>query len=93
MINDQLIYYTTRIRTLNRGMIGKTRAPHKPLFLLSIIDLIEATNLQKNQIPINDALKAIFIENWEQLVRTKNHRCFIDNLMDSGSRMIPLVIG
>ncbi|EIJ44025.1 putative restriction endonuclease [Beggiatoa alba B18LD] len=49
-------------------------APHKPLLLLSIIELINKGQIQQNQITLSPELIATFKENWLLLVTTK-HTC------------------
>jgi len=73
MTTDYLTYYTNQIRSVRRSTVDKKPAPHKPLLLLSIIDLIEKINLQENRIPINITLKSIFEENLNKLYKTEKN--------------------
>jgi putative restriction endonuclease len=45
---------------LKRNKIGSHESPHKPLLLLSIIDLIEVDNIKDNKITLSDTLINIF---------------------------------
>ena len=74
MITNELIQkYTKQLQSLNRAsnkMLGK--APHKPVLLLSIIQLIHNGEIQSNRIFITGELVIAFKSNWTKLVRT-NH--------------------
>jgi putative restriction endonuclease len=74
MITDELFHkYTKQLQSLNRAsnkMLGK--APHKPILLLSIIQLIHKGEIQSNRIFITGELLIAFKSNWAKLVKT-NH--------------------
>lgn len=55
--------YIEKIINLNRNKNKSRIALHKPLFLLSLIDIIENQNLTQNQIPIDDKLFHSFKKN------------------------------
>ena len=43
-------------------------APHKPILLLSVIDLFEGGQLKDNHIELTDQLERLFMCNWHQYV-------------------------
>ena len=67
-----LTHYLQKLTTLKRGPTKYGPAPHKPILLLAIIDLIEKEAITKNRIPLDERLLAGFKEHWELLVTTKN---------------------
>lgn len=74
---ELLDYYTIAFQSLKQGPTKYGLAPHKPILLLSIIDLIEELKIVDNYIPIDQLLKDKYTENWEKLVNT-NHDCDIN---------------
>ncbi len=74
MIANELVQkYTKHLQSLNRAS-NKTlgKAPHKPILLLSIIQLIHKGEIQSNRIYITGELVIAFKSNWNKLVET-NH--------------------
>ncbi len=72
-INDVVLKYKKQFCSLNRATnknLGK--APHKPILLLSIIQLIHKGVIQTNRIYITGELVIAFKSNWNRLVET-NH--------------------
>ena len=74
---ELLHYYTIAFQSLKRGPIKFGKAPHKPVLLLSIIDLIEDLKIIENRIEIDQSLKDKFNQNWQKLVNT-DHDCDIN---------------
>jgi putative restriction endonuclease len=73
VINELVQKYTKQLQSLNRAsnkILGK--APHKPILLLSIIQLIQKGEIQSNRIYITGELVIAFKSNWNKLVTT-NH--------------------
>jgi putative restriction endonuclease len=74
MVSKELILkYTKQFQSLNRASnktIGK--APHKPILLLSVIQLIQKGEIQSNRIFITGELLIAFKSNWEKLVTTQH---------------------
>lgn len=58
--------YTNLITNIRRGNRGI--APHKPLLILSLIDLIEQEQLAVNRIPIDEKLYKLFDKYWRKIV-------------------------
>jgi putative restriction endonuclease len=52
----------------------RNRAPHKPILLLVIIDLIARGELAENRIVYGDALKAAFRERWQLVMNGDDRR-------------------
>ena len=48
-------------------------APHKPVLLLSVLQLIERSDISSNRIYISPELVAAFRENWNSLVTSPKH--------------------
>lgn len=73
MLKD-LQYYAKKFARLN---VNRSRergdAPHKPVLLISIIELLEQNKIRRNQIPLSPELISTFLKYWRSLVRT-NHR-------------------
>ncbi|MCT7957188.1 HNH endonuclease [Laspinema palackyanum] len=67
-----LDYYAKKFATLR---VDRKRgpAPHKPILLLSVIELIERGHIRKNQIVLDAELVAAFLKLWGQLATT-DHR-------------------
>lgn len=72
MINATLHTYTQAFARLKRGPTPYGLGPHKPVLLLSVIELIENGTFVDNQIYLNQALLNAFKENWQLLVTTSN---------------------
>lgn len=73
MTEELISKYLLQFKNLNRGYTkGLGRAPHKPILLLSILQLIENGDIQTNRITISADLLLKFRTTWEQLVET-NH--------------------
>ena len=72
-MDNLLLKYIQYFEKLKRGFnksLGK--APHKPILLLSIFQLIKSGKINSNRIFINTELVLAFKTNWKQLVET-NH--------------------
>lgn len=73
MTNDQVkntyIKYLTK---LNRATNNGIKAPHKPILLLSILQLIRKGEITSNRIFITPELVLAFKSNWNALVTTNN---------------------
>ena len=73
MINNLVQKYKRQLQSLNRAShksLGK--APHKPILLLSIIQLIHKGEILSNRIYITGELVIAFKSNWNKLVTTKH---------------------
>lgn len=68
--------YLSAFSRLKRGNTIYGKAPHKPVLLLSIIELIEKGLVVSNAIPVNADLVGTFKENWQLLVPTLHQADF-----------------
>lgn len=62
------LQYTTLISSLKTAKIAGVKAPHKPILLLSVIDLIERGVIENNHIELSEALEKQFKYNWARYV-------------------------
>lgn len=60
--------YTTQLSSLKTAKKAGERAPHKPILLLSVIDLVERGVITDNHIELGEALVNIFERNWARYV-------------------------
>ena len=72
-MNELLSSYLKSFKKLNRGFNkGLGRAPHKPILLISIIQLIDKGVINSNRIYITPELLLAYKENWRKLVDTEH---------------------
>ena len=77
MTEEVLIKYSTQFKRLRCASVkGMGKAPHKPILLLSIIQLISKGIINTNRIFITAELILAFKQNWNQLVVTDHKRNF-----------------
>ncbi|GHA43311.1 HNH endonuclease [Salinimicrobium marinum] len=77
MSEDLIIKYSTQFKKLRCALVkGMGKAPHKPILLLSIIQLIAKGAIMSNRIFITADLLLSFKQNWNQLVETNHTRNF-----------------
>jgi len=69
---QNLTHWSNRFTSLKQGGTPSGKAPHKPVLLLSLIDLVEDLGLTENRIPIDNSLFERFKTNWALLVTTPN---------------------
>ncbi|MBB2951603.1 HNH endonuclease [Sphingobacterium sp. JUb56] len=74
-MNDLSIYLKAFLR-LKQGITKYGKAPHKPVFLLTLIELIEQGLDNDNHFLVNADLVGLFQENWRLLVTTANQSDF-----------------
>lgn len=75
-MQQNLNKYLQALTRLKRGNTPFGIAPHKPVLLISIIELIERGLVLENKILINADLVGTFKENWQLLVNTLNQADF-----------------
>lgn len=63
-----LSYYLQCFQRLNRATIGNQKAPHKPILLLAIADLVADGTITDNHICLSDTLILRFKKIWKQVV-------------------------
>ncbi|AXG69644.1 HNH endonuclease [Kordia sp. SMS9] len=72
-MTEQLSIYLHKFKTLNRGFNKNLgRAPHKPILLLSILELISKGEIHSNRIFITPELLLSFKHNWDKLVYSQH---------------------
>ena len=70
-MNENLNYYINLLQKLKRASNkGFGKAPHKPILLISIIQLIRNNVITTNRIFITPELVLSFKSNWNNLVNT-----------------------
>lgn len=72
MNSTALQKYVKAFTQLKRSHTKYGAAPHKPILLLSTIELIEKGLVVNNQLVVNAQLVGAFSENWQLLVTTAN---------------------
>lgn len=72
----QLADFLRHLDTLKRGGTPYGKAPHKPVFLLSLLDLLDREGLPENHFTVTAAWVALFKENFNRLVDTPHHSEF-----------------
>ncbi len=70
MSNHILNSFLLKLSKLNRANTSYGKAPHKPILLISIIELIEKGLVWNNRVYVNTDLVGAFQENWRLLVNT-----------------------
>jgi putative restriction endonuclease len=70
MLAPTLQKYCTAFARLKRGGTKYGLAPHKPVLLLSLLELVAKSIVSENKVPVNADLVGTFKENWQLLVPT-----------------------
>ena len=73
MSGKNLAYYKNKFTKLRVDRAHGTVAPHKPILLLSIIELIDQGLLKHNQLPLSAELIAAFLKLWQSLGSTAHN--------------------
>lgn len=73
MSDKNLTYYKNKFTKLRVDRAHGAVAPHKPILLLSVIELIEQGLLKHNQIPLSAELIAAFLKLWQSLGSTAHN--------------------
>lgn len=77
MTEEAIIKYSSQFKKLRRGPVkGMGLAPHKPILLLSVIQLITKGVISSNRIFITHELILAFKQNWKILVDTNHNPNF-----------------
>lgn len=69
-MQKDLNYYARKFAKLNINRNNGVNAPHKPILLLAVVELIEQRKIQTNQIYLSPELIATFLKYWSHLVIT-----------------------
>ena len=63
-------------QNLNVNKTGRDTAPHKPILLLSVMDMIESGEITSSFVPISEELQRRFRQNWRIYVpKTSRFNC------------------
>ena len=62
--------YFHQFSNLHRNKLKGEITPHKPIMLLSVMDLIEAGFITSNKIELSEMLEERFKSNWKRYVKT-----------------------
>jgi len=71
-MENKIQYYLEVVAKLRRAPTAYGKAPHKLILLLTLTELIELGEVEKNEFPIMGELLALYLENWNLLVDTAN---------------------
>ena len=73
-MHKDLQYYVQKFTKLNVNRHrGRGTAPHKPVLLIAVIELIAQGKIWRNQVPLSPELISTFLKYWRSLVTT-DHR-------------------
>lgn len=75
-MNNILNSFLNKLTHLKQANTPYGKAPHKPVLLISIIELIEKGLILNNRVYVNTELVGTFQENWRLLVKTLNQPDF-----------------
>lgn len=65
-----LANYLYRFTHLKQGVTRYGKAPHKPILLITLLELISSGHINDNRVFVDTELVGIFQENWRLLVNT-----------------------
>lgn len=68
--------YLKALTHVKRGSTKFGMAPHKPVLLITLVELMQKKTMPNNRFEINADFVGMFQENWELLVQTANHADF-----------------
>ena len=69
---EPLHHYTKKFQRLRVDRASGT-APHKPILLLSVIDMVAQGKIQRNRIELSPELIATFLKYWTNLGSDTHH--------------------
>ena len=67
-MQDNLTKYIAQFQALNTNKRAGIVAPHKPVLLLAIMDLIESGAIDSTRIELTEPLEKAFLRNWKRYV-------------------------
>ena len=73
MLNATVAYYVRcfdRLNCAQHPLLGE--APHKPVLLLAVIQMVAMGALPSHQVDLNAVLERVFEDTWRQYVRTRH---------------------
>lgn len=72
MFENESIKWTKAFCEVKRANTPYGLAPHKPIFLLTLLDAFDKGLIRENKILLSPQLLSLFFGNWEILVKSKN---------------------
>lgn len=75
-MNVEIVPYLSAFTHVKRANTKYGLAPHKPILLLTLVELIDKGLVLDNRFEVNVDLVGLFQENWRLLVRTSNQPDF-----------------
>lgn len=67
-MQDDLTKYIAQFRSLNTNKRAGIDAPHKPILLLAILDLVESGAINGAKIELTELLERAFLHTWKRYV-------------------------
>ncbi len=67
-MQDNLTKYIAQFQRLNTNKRAGIDAPHKPILLLAIMDLVESGVIGSTRIELTELLERAFLHNWKRYV-------------------------
>ena len=67
-MQEHLTKYIAQFRSLNTNKRAGIDAPHKPILLLAILDLVESGAIGSARIELSEQLESAFLHNWKRYV-------------------------
>jgi putative restriction endonuclease len=67
-MQDNLTKYIAQFQGLNTNKRAGIDAPHKPILLLAIMDLVESGAIESTRIELTEQLERVFLHNWKRYV-------------------------
>ena len=67
-MQDNLTKYIAQFQRLNTNKRAGVEAPHKPILLLAIMDLVESGLINGARIELSEQLERTFLHNWKRYV-------------------------
>lgn len=67
-MQDTITKYIAQFRSLNTNKRAGIDAPHKPVLLLAIMDLVESGVINGTRIELTEQLERVFLHNWKRYV-------------------------
>jgi len=74
--SESLTFYRKKFTHLRQGVTKYGKAPHKPILLLTFIQLLEKGEITENKVYISPELVGLFKELFALLVRTEHKADF-----------------
>ena len=67
-MQEHLKEYIAQFKGLNTNKRAGVEAPHKPILLLAIMDLVESGVINGTRVELTEQLEKVFLRNWKRYV-------------------------